>query len=153
MAHLFQTLQDTFPFQAVQIMAWEAGLPWAGEFTGHSILHDLEALVWFMWVFCINMDGPFNKRRFKCRDFEKLPHLCSTTKHIKLEASSSASSTSKSRRSKGVTSIGNPAPVPAAASSSSNTQDKPPCWSRPGLHSKSTRDVAWEKSGITAQRL
>ncbi|KIM63736.1 hypothetical protein SCLCIDRAFT_91712, partial [Scleroderma citrinum Foug A] len=37
----------------------EAGLPWAGEFMGHSILHDLEALVWFMWVFCINMDGPF----------------------------------------------------------------------------------------------
>jgi len=141
-------------------MAWEAELSWAGEFTGHSVLHDLEALVWVMWVFCINMDGPFNKRRFKCGDFEKPPHLSSSTKRIKLEAPSNANVTSKSRRSKGAASVGNTTPkmpsippTPAAASSSSNAQDKPPCWSRPGLHSESTRDVAWQKIGITFQRL
>ncbi|KIM61136.1 hypothetical protein SCLCIDRAFT_95426, partial [Scleroderma citrinum Foug A] len=52
-------ITGTFPFQAQQIMAWDAKLGWAGEFTSHSIQHDLEAFVWLMWVLCINLDGPF----------------------------------------------------------------------------------------------
>ncbi|KAI6019086.1 hypothetical protein EDC04DRAFT_2541902, partial [Pisolithus marmoratus] len=58
-SHLIQVLQGTFPFQAIQIMAWEVELPWAGPFTGHSIQHDLEVIMWLVWVLCINLDGPF----------------------------------------------------------------------------------------------
>ncbi|KAI6043242.1 hypothetical protein EDC04DRAFT_2542961, partial [Pisolithus marmoratus] len=53
------SLQGTFPFQATQLMAWEGGLDWAGPFKGHSIQHDLEAVIWLMWILCINLDGPF----------------------------------------------------------------------------------------------
>ena len=66
-------------------MAWDAKLSWAGEFTGHSIQHDLEAFVWLMWVFCINLDGPFNRGKFKFNDFDKPEHLSSTMKHVRLE--------------------------------------------------------------------
>lgn len=86
-----QIQQGTFPFQAVQIMAQDAELPWAGEFMGHSVMHDLEVFVWFMWVFCINMDGPFNKRRFTCA-FDKTSHVNSTLKRIKLGVSSTSKS-------------------------------------------------------------
>ncbi|KAI6045517.1 hypothetical protein EDC04DRAFT_2559544, partial [Pisolithus marmoratus] len=54
--------QGTFPFQAMQLMAWEGGLHWAGPFTGHTVQHDLEVVVWLMWMLCINLDGPFNRQ-------------------------------------------------------------------------------------------
>ena len=136
-----QIQQGTFPFQAVQIMAWDAELLWAGEFTGHSVMHDLEVFVWFMWVFCINMDGPFNKRRFTCA-FDKTSRVNSTSKRIKLGVSSA----SKSRKSKA-----------SSASSSSNiqqnAQQQPPYWSRPGLYQRSTNAVAWQKCSIMVQKL
>ncbi|KAI6043432.1 hypothetical protein EDC04DRAFT_2600107 [Pisolithus marmoratus] len=74
------SVTGTFPFQAMQIMAWEAKLPWAGWFMGHSMQHDLEAIMLQVWVLCINLDGPFNKRRFKSSDFKKPFHLSSTMK-------------------------------------------------------------------------
>ena len=133
-------------------MAWEAKLWWAGEFTGHSVQHDLEALVWCMWVFCVNMDGPFNKKRFKCGDFEKPPHLLPPSKRIKLE-DHSADSTSKSQGNKGDAGGGHTTPQMTSVSSSSNAQAQPPSWSRPGLHAESIRAVARQKCSYMAERL
>ncbi|KAI5985601.1 hypothetical protein EDD15DRAFT_2175691, partial [Pisolithus albus] len=82
----FSTFQSTFPFQAVQLMAWKAGLDWAGPFMGCSVQHGLEAVVWLMWVLCINLDGPFNRWRFKCDHYDKADHWSLTIKCIKLEA-------------------------------------------------------------------
>ncbi|KAI5983039.1 hypothetical protein EDD15DRAFT_2179657, partial [Pisolithus albus] len=76
---------STFPSQAMQLMALEAGLDWAGPF-GHSVLHGLEAVVWLMWVLCINLDGPFNRWRFKCDHYDKADHWSLTIKCITLEA-------------------------------------------------------------------
>ncbi|KAI6013885.1 hypothetical protein EDC04DRAFT_2954083 [Pisolithus marmoratus] len=78
-------VMGTFPFQAMQLMAWEGGLHWAGPFTGHTIQHDLGAVVWLMWMSCINLDGPFNRWRFECDDYDKAKQWSLVTKHIKLE--------------------------------------------------------------------
>ncbi|KAI6009147.1 hypothetical protein EDC04DRAFT_2906703 [Pisolithus marmoratus] len=141
----------TFPFQAIQIMAWEAELPWAGLFMGHSIQHDLEAIMWLVWVLCINLDGPFNKRRFK-------------SKSSKAEGSQvgSGSSTLKSQKNKppvsslpGSTQEKTSAvlPVPTPTNSKMSVPlDKPPCWACPGLHTEMPREVAWLKSGMSRQK-
>ncbi|KAI5984101.1 hypothetical protein EDC04DRAFT_2591330 [Pisolithus marmoratus] len=78
------SFQGTFPFQAMQLMAWEGGLHWAGPFMGHTIQHDLEAVVLLMWMLCINLNGPFNRWRFECDDY-KAKQWSLVTKHIKLE--------------------------------------------------------------------
>ena len=65
-------------------MAWDANDDWSGEFTGHTVQHDLEALVWLMWVLCVKLDGLFNRRQFGCKAFEKADYQSSTMKHAKL---------------------------------------------------------------------
>ncbi|KIM54100.1 hypothetical protein SCLCIDRAFT_31353 [Scleroderma citrinum Foug A] len=135
-------IMGTFPFQVQQIMSWDAGLGWAGEFTWHTVQHDLESFVWLMWVLCINLDGPFNRRQFGCKDFEKLDHQSSTTKHIKLEdikADANVSSSKSSRKNK---------MTPPAPTVKSLVTDIPPMWAQSGLHTTHISDVMWSKSMV-----
>ena len=119
-----------------------------------------------MWVFCINLDGPFNHRRFQCGDFEKSSHLSSTTKWIKLDGRSNPKSSKKNRRAVNMLLEGSqmnispvlptstptftPLPTPTLVA---GNMDMPPCWAHPGLHSESSRDVVWAKSGLSGQRV
>jgi len=124
-------------------MAWDAGLGWAGEFTGHTVQHDLESFVWLMWVLCVNLDGPFNRRRFGCKDCEKPDHQSSTTKRIKLgdiQAGANVSSSKSSRKNKTT--------PPAPTAKSLVTDIIPPVWARPGPHTTYISDVARSKSTV-----
>lgn len=137
-------------------MAWDANDDWAGEFTGHTVQHDLEAFVWLMWVLCINLDGPFNRRRFGCKAFEKADYQNSTTKRVKLGDIISGAGAKSSR--KGKTSLRKPATTTPSAlhpstfetlpgpTAKNPTIDIPPSWARPGLHSISIKEVAWSKA-------
>ncbi|KAI6012231.1 hypothetical protein EDC04DRAFT_3094469 [Pisolithus marmoratus] len=149
-----------FPFQATQLMAWEGGLDWAGPFTGHSVQHDLEAFAWLMWTLCINLDGPFNRRRFECGDYYKAIHRSSVTKRIKLEALERAAS--KSRKNRGLDDAEKTSGTPSSSAVSSSTiatsgrtlpSVEPPSWARPGLHNTSPGGVAQSKIALTAKRL
>ena len=136
-------------------MAWDAKLGWAGEFTGHSIQHDLEAFMWLMWVLCINLDGPFNRGQFKCNDFDKPEHLSSTTKCVRLEdltTEGGVNSSNSSQKNRAIAIPGAQVPptsqsVPAPTTVNLTT-DKPPTWAHPGLHAQSVSDVAWSRSTI-----
>ena len=137
-------------------MAWDANDDWAGEFTGHNVQHDLEAFVWLMWVLCVNLDGPFNKKQFECKAFEKADYQRSMTKHVKLEDIISGAGATLSRKSK--SSLKKPATTTPSAQhpftsemlpgpiAENPTIDSPPPWACPGLHSTQLSEVAQSKA-------
>ena len=141
-------------------MAWEGGLGWAGPFTGHSVQHDLEAFVWLMWMSCVNLDGPFNRRRFECDDYDKATHRSSVTKRIKLDAVNKRAA-SQSRNDKGLDDAEKTPVMPSSSTASDSIttpsgrilpSGKPPSWARLGLHTESPSDVAQSKSGLIARK-
>ena len=148
-------------------MAWDAGLHWAGEFTGHSVQHDLEAVMWLMWVLCVNMDGPYNKKGFRSNDFEN-----PTRKGTKRKAEASGINSTSQPRKKGTSNTGGtqlvdvidntgakttpqipstsmsttlPNPVPTNATRSP-PEHKPFLWARPALYEEKFSEVALAKS-------
>ncbi|KAI6118939.1 hypothetical protein EDD16DRAFT_1584080, partial [Pisolithus croceorrhizus] len=149
-------ITGTYPFQATQLMAWEAGLVWAGPFTGHSVQHDLEAFVWLMWVLCVNLDGPFNTRRFECGDFEKATRRSTPIKRIKLEDLKKQAAFN-SRKNRGLDGAEEASATPSSPTVSASTVTtrgrtlptvKPPNWALPGLYPGSAGGVAQSKSAL-----
>ena len=137
-------------------MAWDANDDWAGEFTGHNVQHDLEAFVWLMWVLCVNLDGPFNKKRFECKAFKKADYQRSMMKCVKLDDIISGAGATSSRKSKSsLKKLATTTPGAQRPSTSkmlpgpiaeNPTIDSPPTWVRPGLHSTQLSEVVWSKA-------
>ena len=128
--------------------------------------------MWLMWVLCVNMDGPYNKKRFISNEFEKPPHSSSTREGTKQKAEASGISSTSQPQKKGTLNTGRtqlvdvidntgakttppipstsmsatlPNPAPANATRSL-PEHKPYLWAHPGLYEEKFSEVALAKS-------
>ncbi|KAI5993338.1 hypothetical protein EDD15DRAFT_2167325, partial [Pisolithus albus] len=48
-------LTGTFPYQAAELLS-------PSDTTVQGVHHDLESFFWLIWIICVNMNGPFDRR-------------------------------------------------------------------------------------------
>lgn len=110
--------KGTFPFQAAELLQPKVHV-------SHKLNHDLEAFFWVIWIICVNIDGPFDRRR----EWKPPPP-------------------SRSRGS--VSRLKPAAPKPSGTVENDPWEDQVhvPMWARPGIHNLDGASVSAGKTDI-----